>query len=78
MAASAVVYYVLSKIWPPPIYPSGHEEIPKTFEYMRSSEGHFDEDEVMGVSSIHGTAVLEAEESGDNELALASSVGKKY
>jgi NCS1 family nucleobase:cation symporter-1 len=78
MAVSAVVYYVLSKIWPPPIYPSGHEETPKTFEYMRASEGYFDVDEVIGVSSSHGTVVLEAGESGDTGLALTSSVGKKY
>lgn len=72
-----MVYYVLSKVWPPPIYPAEHEEVPSTFEYMKSSEGYFDEDEIIGGSSIQGDVVLEAEESGDNELAPVSSVEKK-
>jgi hypothetical protein len=54
-AAAALFYYIFSLIWPVPIYPPGpHEDTPKTFEYMRPSEGYFDEDERIGGDFVLG------------------------
>ncbi|KAH8810655.1 putative allantoin permease [Xylogone sp. PMI_703] len=44
-ASSGLFYYLFTRIWPLPVYPAEHEHESRTWEYMRPSDGYFDEDE---------------------------------
>lgn len=60
--SSALFYYIFNRIWPVEIYPAGpHQNDSKSFEYMRPSEGYFEEDERIGEAFAHGIPVLDAE-----------------
>lgn len=47
LAASAISYYVICKIFPPRIYPHGHEGESDAWETMVPTEGFFPDDELI-------------------------------
>jgi nucleobase:cation symporter-1, NCS1 family len=46
-SAGAVVYFVLCVIWPPQVFPTGHEHESRKWEQMARSEGFFHNDDPM-------------------------------
>jgi NCS1 family nucleobase:cation symporter-1 len=46
-AAGASVYLIGCKVFPPRIYPSGHEHENKAWEHMRLTEGFFVDDDIL-------------------------------
>lgn len=51
--AGMVFYTLFGKLVKPQVYPPGHEATPKTFEYMKDSNGFFDDDEpINGVGPV--------------------------
>lgn len=52
--AGMIFYTIFGKLVKPQIYPPGHETTPTTFEYMKDSNGFFDDDEpINGVGPVN-------------------------
>ncbi|KAH8880794.1 putative allantoin permease [Thozetella sp. PMI_491] len=47
IVTSAVVYYILSRLFPPKLYPDGHEDTSTAWEYMATTEGFLPDDPVI-------------------------------
>ncbi|RDW58112.1 hypothetical protein BP6252_13523 [Coleophoma cylindrospora] len=65
-ATSAVAYFIFNKIWPVKIYPDGpHANEESSFEFMRKSEGYFDDEEVIGEAVLVGSEIGNIEGTGE-------------
>ncbi|KAG2733907.1 hypothetical protein G9P44_003432 [Scheffersomyces stipitis] len=53
--SSMVFYYCLSLIFKPQIYPEAHRDTPKTWEYMRTTDGFFEDDSPIGKVGYFGS-----------------------
>lgn len=59
--SAAVLYYVLNRFWPVPLYPPSREPGPRTFEAMGKADGFFDDEfpstVIEGIDGIETDAV---------------------
>lgn len=60
-----VLHTVFGLLFKPKVYPDGHENTPKTWEYMTKSDGFFEEDEPINGVGFPGKVYLEGEEVSD-------------
>lgn len=48
-AIAGPLYYIFNRIWPVDIYPIEHMDAPKTREFMRATDGFFEDDVINGL-----------------------------
>ncbi|EGV61710.1 hypothetical protein CANTEDRAFT_109310 [Yamadazyma tenuis ATCC 10573] len=72
-----VLYTVLGLIFKPRVFPDGHEDTPKTWEYMTSTDGFFEEDASINGVGYPGKIYIEGSEEDsaqDEKLKIITSI----
>lgn len=68
-ATAGTLYYIFNLIWPVKIYPEEHLDAPTTREYMKATDGYFEDDEViMGTDLAMGQDGITQMEREENVL----------
>lgn len=71
--AGSAVYYIACLVFPVPIYPTGRQDMPTTWEYMADSEGFFEGESVDTIRIDQSViAGIQPAGSGEKDLTLAT------